>query len=75
MKNKISDLRDHLFEALERLKDPELDLEKEVTRAKAIREVGAVLIESAKVEVDFINAVGGDGTGFIPHDKLLTPSK
>jgi hypothetical protein len=71
MKNKISDLRDHLFETLERLKDDSLDLEQEVTRAKAIREVGAVLIESAKVEVDFINAVGGNGTGFIPQDKLL----
>jgi len=75
MKNKISDLRDHLFEALERLKDPELNLDQEVTRAKAIREVGAVLIESAKVEVDFINAVGGDGTGFIPQEKLLNQSK
>lgn len=71
MKNKISDLRNHLFEALERLKDPELDLEKEIQRAKAIREVGTVIIDSAKVEVEFINAVGGSGTGFIPEDKQL----
>lgn len=71
MKNKISDLRDHLFEALERLKDPELDLDKEIQRAKAIKEVGSVIIESAKVEVEFINAVGGSGTGFIPEDKLI----
>jgi hypothetical protein len=71
MKNKISDLRNHLFETLERLKDPELDLETEIQRAKAIKEVGSVIIESAKVEVDFLTAVGGKGTGFIPEDKLL----
>lgn len=71
MKNKISDLRDHLFEALERLKDPDSDLEKEIQKAKAIREVGSVIIESAKVEVDFLNAVGGQGTGFIPQDKQI----
>lgn len=71
MQNKISDLRNHLFETLERLKDNSLNLDQEITRAKGIREVAAVLIESAKVEVDFINAVGGNGTGFIPQDKLL----
>lgn len=71
MKNKISDLRDHLFEALERLKDPDCDLDKEIQKAKAIKEVGSVIIESAKVEVDFINAVGGSGTGFIPEVKQI----
>jgi hypothetical protein len=60
MKNKITDLRNHLFEALERLKDPELDLEKEIQRAKAIKEVGSVIIDSAKVEVDFIKASGSN---------------
>ena len=71
MKNKISDLRDHLFEALERLKDPDCDLEKEIQKAKAIREVGSVIIESAKVEVEFLNTVGGHGTGFIPENKQI----
>ena len=71
MKNKISDLRNHLFETLERLKDPELNLDTEIQRAKAIKEVGSVIIDSAKVEVDLLNAVGGKGTGFIPEDRLL----
>lgn len=71
MKNNITDLRNHLFETLERLKDPDLNLEQEISRAKAIKEVGSVLIDSAKVEVEFLNAFGGKGTGFIPEDKLL----
>lgn len=54
MKNKISDLRDHMFAALERLGDADLskeDLAKEIERARAISEVGKVIVESAKTEV------------------------
>lgn len=68
MKNKIEDLRNHLFATLEALadKDDPMDLD----RAKAISDVAQTIINSAKVEVDFINKVGGTGTGFI-NDKLL----
>lgn len=75
MKNKISDLRDHLFEQIERLKDPDLNLDQEIQRAKALREIGSVIIDSAKVEVDFLNVVGGKGTGFIPQDKQIELKK
>jgi len=54
MKNKISDLRDHMFAALERLSNEDLDVEelkKEIERAKAVAEVGKVIVESAKTEV------------------------
>lgn len=54
MKNKISDLRDHMFAALERLGNEELseeEVKKEIERAKAISEVGKVIVESAKTEV------------------------
>ncbi|MEI8142855.1 MAG: hypothetical protein WCG90_08315 [Chitinophagia bacterium] len=71
MKNKISDLRNHLFETIERLKDPELDLETEIQRAKAIKEVGSVIIESAKVEVDYLELMGGEESDFIRGNKLL----
>lgn len=66
MKNKIEDLRNHLFAALESLadKDNPMDLD----RAKAICQVSQVIINSAKVEVDFINKVGGVGTNFIPQE-------
>ena len=59
MKNKIEDLRNHLFTQLERLADDELDLEKEVQRASAIVEVGKVLIESANTEVAFLRVSTG----------------
>ena len=64
MKNKIEDLRNHLFETIEMIKSGDLDLDK----AKAITETAQVIINSAKVEVDFLNAVGGlgNGSGFIP---------
>jgi len=61
-KNKISDLRNHLFEAIEMLKDGDMELEK----AKAIGDLAQVVINSAKVEVDFIKATGTErDSGFM----------
>lgn len=65
MKNKIEDLRNHLFATIEALQDEDdpMDLE----RAKTISEVAKTIISSAKVEVSFLKAVGGEGgSGFIP---------
>lgn len=61
MKNKIGDLRNHLFAQLERLSDDELSdekLETEVFRAGAINKVADSIIKTAKVEIDFIKATG-----------------
>ena len=60
----IEDLRNALFETLQdvRNKDKPGDLE----RAKVVCEVAGKIIETAKVEVAFINASGGKGSGFIP---------
>ena len=61
MKNKISDLRDHMFAALERLGAEDLteeDLKKEISRAQAISEVGKVIVESAKTEVMYAKLTG-----------------
>lgn len=52
MKNKMEDLRDHLFAALEALADKDNPMP--IERAKAICDVGQTLINSAKVEVDFL---------------------
>jgi hypothetical protein len=61
-RNKITDLRDHLFEVLERLKDGEIDIE----TAQTMAEVSQVIINSAKIEVDFIKATGSNtDSGFI----------
>jgi hypothetical protein len=61
MKNKISDLRDHMFAALERLGNEELskeDLQNEIARSRAISDVGKVIVESAKTEVLYAKLTG-----------------
>ena len=65
MKNKMTDLRNHLFATLEALQDKEDPME--IERALAVAKVGSVLVESAKVEVAFINTIGSGAktTGFI----------
>lgn len=69
MKNKITDLRNHLFATIESLNDPDNPMD--IERAKAVSEVAQVIINSAKLEVDFIKATGrSEGTGFIPEEKV-----
>lgn len=53
----MSDLRNHLFVALERLGDPDEDVD--IERIKQTADIARVLVDTAKVEVSFINAVGG----------------
>lgn len=69
MKNKMTDLRNHLFATLEALQDEDKPMD--IDRARAIAEVGKVLVDSAKVEVMFINAMDGDTptTGFIESER------
>ena len=50
MKTKSSDLREHLFATLEGLLDDENPLD--INRAKAVADVGKVIVESAKVAVE-----------------------
>ncbi len=67
MKNKIEDLRDHLFATIEALRDEEKPMD--ITRAKAISNAAQVIINSAKIEVDFLRVTGGiEGSGFIPYE-------
>jgi hypothetical protein len=64
VKNKIEDLRNHLFATLEALQDDEKPMD--IERARAISEVAQTIINSAKVEVEFLKATGKErGTGFI----------
>ena len=71
MKNKIDDLRNHLFETLEALKDKENPMD--IERAKAIAQVADVIVESAKVECRFMEVTGARGTDFVPQDQLPGP--
>lgn len=55
MKNKLTDLNDHLFAQLERLNNEDLkgeDLKEEVARAKAISQVATQIVNGAKTIVD-----------------------
>ena len=73
-KNKIEDLRNHLFAQIEKLSDEELKgdtLKEEIKRSEAISGLADQIIQSAKVEVRFMEITNGDGTGFIPHKKEL----
>jgi hypothetical protein len=67
MKNKLTDLRNHLFATIELLLDDESPMD--IDRAKAVSDVAQTIINSAKIEVDFLKQVGGSQTtGFIPFD-------
>jgi len=68
MKNKIEDLRNHLFATLEALQDKDHPME--IARAKAVAEVAQTLIDSARVEVDFLKVTNGIGTGFIQEAEI-----
>ena len=61
MSRNIADLREGLFDAMELLKKGKLD----VDQAKAISEMSQIIINSAKVEVDYIRANNGGESSFI----------
>lgn len=68
----ITDLRRIMFDTLEALKskDKPLDIE----RALAIKEVAQVIVNSAKVEIDFLKVSGGTGSGFIAGHPVSNPA-
>jgi hypothetical protein len=74
-KNKLSDLRDHLFETLEALKDEEKPME--LARAKAIADVAQTIINSATVEVKAAAAFGQANSEFFDGQarNALPPAK
>jgi hypothetical protein len=78
MKNKLSDLRDHLFAQLEAVREAsDGDLPKEVQRAQSVSNISRVLIESAKVEIEYFKHIGGENSAssFIESKPELPPVK
>lgn len=71
MKNKIEDLNNHLFAALEGLADSENPLD--LNRANTIANVAKVLVESAKTEVSYLKLVKNEGkrSSLFPEDPKL----
>lgn len=70
MKNKLQDLNDHLFAALERVNDEDLKdaeaIKAEVARAKAVVDLSGQIIDSRRVTVEAAKLVY-DATGALPN--------
>ncbi len=58
----MTQLRAHLMATLASLRDRTNPMEPD--RARAVAQVAGVLVDTARVEVDYIKATGGDGGGF-----------
>jgi hypothetical protein len=65
----VEDLREHLFAALDGLRDKEKPMD--IERAEAIAKVAQVIVNSATIEVKMMNATGAKGSGFIPEAPRL----
>ncbi len=61
MSKTLNDLREALFETLAAVKSGSMDLDK----ARAVNEIGRTLIETAKVEVEYLKTTGGGESTFI----------
>lgn len=70
MKN-IDDLRNHLFATLKDLRDKDKPME--INRAQTIAQVAQVIVNSAKVENEYMKITGEDGSGFVPQRKPELP--
>lgn len=66
MSKTVSDLREHLFATLAALRDPHTPMD--IERARAVSEVAQTIINSAKVEVDYLKLSGGGESAFIDTD-------
>jgi translation initiation factor IF-2 len=78
MKNKLSDLNNHLFEQLERLNTTDLQgdkLSKEIERSKAVTSVAHEIILNGKLTLDAIIAVKEKGINNLMPTMLAMEEK
>lgn len=59
----INILRGHLLATLADLRNRETPMEPD--RARAVAQVASVLVDTAKVEIDYLKITGHDNSGFI----------
>jgi hypothetical protein len=72
--NDINTLRDALFSTLDSLRDPENPLD--IERAKAINDTAQVIINTAKVEIDYARTIGQTiASGFLPTEAKPAPAE
>lgn len=70
MKNKLSDLQNHLFATIEDLRDPDSTLD--VDKAKQIANISDKIIASAKLQLDAYRFVNQHGK--INDDFFMLPA-
>ncbi len=61
MSQDITELRAQLFATLAGVKDGTVDLD----RARAVNEIGKTIVDTARVEVDYLKATGGGESSFL----------
>jgi hypothetical protein len=59
----INELRQHLLDTLKDLRNRDQPMEPD--RARAVAQVASVLVDTAKVEVDYLRVTGQDRAGFL----------
>lgn len=77
MKNKLTDLNDHLFAQLERLGDEDLtpeQIETEATRAEAIVNIADQVIRNADLQLKAATLLASNGYHFEPHLATIAPN-
>ena len=75
MKNKLSDLNNHLFAQLERLGDEDLtpdQIRAEAQRAEAIVAVSAQIVRAADLQLKAVQVISECGDEFKPLAPMLT---
>ena len=70
IKNDINDVRSILFNTLHALGDKNNPID--LDRARTIGDIAKVLVDTARVEVDFVKHTGSNGSGFIPEAETAT---
>lgn len=74
MKNRLTDLNNHLFAQLERLSEESLDaeqIEQEVKRADAIVDVSEQIIKNADLQLKAVKILADHGDRFKPMLPML----
>ena len=61
--NNINDLRESLFDTIRLLKEGKIGIQE----ANTIANIGQVVINSAKAEIEYLDKIGGMSTDFIPN--------